>query len=86
MESRKAALVYFLILLKHLNLFSHTPTNIKNLAGEWGGVFYHCQFHSINMVSHFSLLLLLMRLKTSEDFILSFYSDSKFFLKNTFPK
>ena len=33
------------------------------------------------MVSHFSLLLLLMRLKTSENLILSFYSDSKFFLK-----
>ena len=77
MESRKTALVYFLVLLKHINLFSHTLTNIKNLRGES----YHCQFHSINMVSHFSLLLLLMRLKTSENLILSFYSDSKFFLK-----
>ena len=35
MESRKTALVYFLVLLKHINFFSHNLTNIKNLG--WGG-------------------------------------------------
>lgn len=76
---QKDCLTLFPSVIKtHKLVFSHPHQHKEFGAGK---VFYHCQFHSINMVSHFSLLLLLMRLKTSEDLILSFYSDSKFFLK-----